>query len=113
VSKNARYSFCFEADGDVVLYSKDKSIWKSASGGLPTQSVRELFLDNEDGQLVAQAANTEGQRHNAWLSIPNEQAVQGGDPFTATMRDDGNFVITRGDGEAIWATNTTMPGKAC
>jgi len=106
VSSNNKYSFCFEGDGNIVLYAEDrKPLWQSNSGGLPVQTVGKLFLDNEDGQLVAQ--NTKGT-NDFWLSISNEDAIQSGDPFTAIMKDDGNFVITRGDGKPIWSTNTTV-----
>jgi hypothetical protein len=115
MSLNDKYSFCFEADGHVVLYQvgANEPLYKIELGGLPAQRVRRLSLLNADGRLVAVAVNAaDGEDSFFWQNMLKEQAVQGGDPFTGTMRDDGNFVITRADGKAIWSTNTTVTGEA-
>jgi hypothetical protein len=109
VSSNGKHHFCFEADGDVVLYQTGERKWSSKSAGkVPTDSVGMLFLDNEDGQLVAEAENAD----DFWKNIPTDQAVQRGAPFTAVLKDDGNFEVTRLDGTIVWATNTTVAGEA-
>ena len=111
VSDNGKHSFCFESDGNVVVYSQEKPVWKSNS---TAQQPTELFIDNEDGQLVAKevdAAEASLGGSDFWLNIPNEQTIKSGAPFTAIMDNDGNFVIKRGDDAVIWSTNTTEPGK--
>jgi len=111
VSDNGKHSFCFESDGNVVVYSQEKPVWKSNS---TAQQPTELFMDHEDGQLVAKyvdASNSELGGGDFWYNIPNKQTIQSGAPFTAIMNDDGNFVIKRGDEAVIWSTNTTQPDE--
>jgi hypothetical protein len=111
VSRNTKHHFCFEADGNVVLYQDGKSIWNSGSGGLPTQDVGQMFLDDEDGDLVAEyASSTTDNPIDFWVNIPDETSVDTGAPFTAVMKDDGNFEIIRGDGTVIWSTKAPAQG---
>ena len=65
-------------------------------------TVGNLFLDGVGGQLVAQILD--GTK-DFWVNMPIEQTTQGMDPFTAVIKNNGNFVITRGDGAVVWATN--------
>jgi hypothetical protein len=115
VSQNSKHHFCFEADGNVVLYQDGKSIWNSGTGGLPTQDAGQLFLDDEDGTLVAEyASSTKEYPLDFWYNIPDPASVPAdtGSPlFTAVMKDDGNVEITRGDGTVIWSTKSLGQGE--
>jgi hypothetical protein len=100
-------SFCFEDDGNVVLYSEGKPTWESGSGGwTPMQRSAELTLDNDSGALIA----TMETGTDFWRNIPVEQNAQGPGPYRALLKD-GNLVVTAADGSVIWSTDVE-PGEA-
>jgi len=102
VSPNGKYSFCFEGDGNTVVYSQDSPLWKSNT---TTQLPINLYINDITGQLAAQKDDSDYSVF--WKNIEDEHAPESGAPFTAVIKDDGNFVVTRGDGAVIWSTNTT------
>ncbi len=87
-SPNGRFKLVLQADGNLVLYDKDKALWSSGTNG---KDAKKLVMQN-DGNLVLYgpngpvwASNTSGNR-GAYL----------------VLQDDGNLVIYK----AVWSTGT-------
>jgi len=89
-SINGRFKLVLQADGNLVLYDKDKALWSSGTNG---KNAKKLVMQN-DGNLVLYgpngpvwASNTSGNR-GAYL----------------VLQDDGNLVIYK----AVWSTGTAQ-----
>jgi hypothetical protein len=92
-SENGRYTFIFQDDGNLVLYSRNRPLWASNTDGQPAA----ICTMQYDGNLVIY----DRDNHSLWHS-----GTWGNDGSRLIVQDDGNVVIYRPDGAAIWATNT-------
>jgi outer membrane lipoprotein-sorting protein len=94
-SGNGRYTFVYQADGNLVLYGPNGATWASRTNGKPAGSA----IMQADGNLVIYrpggtpiwASNTHGN--------PGANLV---------VQDDGNVVIYRSNRTPAWATNTNV-----
>jgi Zn-dependent metalloprotease len=89
-SANARYTFTYQSDGNLVLYDGGKPRWASNTFGQPVG----VCVMQEDGNLVI---NGPGGKL-IWSS-----GTEGYSGSHLLVQDDGNVVIYR---PPIWATNT-------
>ncbi|MFN4786715.1 MAG: hypothetical protein ACK5LW_05370 [Pseudanabaena sp.] len=85
------YKFIFQNDGNLVLYSQNRSIW--ATG---TNNKADLFVVQADGNVVLY-----GGGRAVWATNT------GGNPgaFLA-IQSDGNLVVYSRNGNALWSTET-------
>lgn len=56
-----------------------------------------------DGNLVIKK-HEDGFVHNLWVGVPN---IRQGRPKDLVMKRDGNLVVYREDGQAMWASGTS------
>jgi hypothetical protein len=91
-SRNGRYIFTLQTDGNLVLYQGTTPLWSTNTSG---KLVKEVVMQ-ADGNLVLY--DTQG--HPLWNSGTSGQPGA----FLA-VQDDGNVVLYVGT-TAIWATNT-------
>ena len=100
-SANGRYTFVFQADGNLVLYKTypnhpQKPVWASHTSGRPI----DVCIMQGDGNLVLYDLDA----HPVWASNTH------GNPGSRLVaQDDGNVVIYRPNATAAWATNTVQP----
>jgi hypothetical protein len=93
VSTNSQYTFCFQEDGNVVLYQGSKALWANGNNG---KAAKQLIMQT-DGNLVEY--NYAGNA--IWA--------------TGTNGKRGGYLIMQNDGNAViyyptpsWATGTNQ-----
>jgi hypothetical protein len=91
-SSNGRYSFIYQDDCNLVLYSEGKPRWASNTDGQPPGEC----IMQHDGNLVIYSRRQSIWHSGTWDRHGSRLIVQ----------DDGNVVIYQPDGTPIWATNT-------
>merc|ERR1711918_46602 len=89
-SRNGRYRFAVQRDGNLVVYSGGEAVWASDTSGRVDR-----FTVQGDGNLVAY----DGGRP-VWASDTCGRRVS-----RLTMQDDGNLVAYDG-GRPVWCTRT-------
>jgi hypothetical protein len=108
VSQNKAYKFCYQSDGNIMLYNEGgKPTWSAgihgAGGGKPM-----LLSIDKDGTLTA-FNKTDAPPSWYWTSSTPTEPEEG--PFDAVLQDDGNVVIRRlSDNKIVWST---FPGTPC
>jgi hypothetical protein len=109
VSQNKAYKFCYQSDGNIVLYDQeDRQIWSAGAAGAGGGEPFVLNLDFS-GRLMAWNGNGTTLDNTYWLSSNPTVPEEG--PFDASLQDDGNMVIRRRrDDKIVWSTS---PGKCC
>ena len=105
VSQNKAHKFCFQRDGNIVMYNEaNKPTWSSntadASGGMASA------LDiQSNGRLFA----WNGTQDSDWYWESSNPSDDREGPFDGILRNDGNFVIIRrSDKKVLWSTS---PGE--
>jgi hypothetical protein len=97
ISPNGRYSFIYQDDGNLVLYSNpSRPLWSSNTDGRPPGEC----IMQRDGNLVIYGPQSQG-RQPFWNS--GTQQYPGS---RLLVQDDGNVVIYQPDGTPVWATST-------
>ncbi|HEY3458138.1 MAG TPA: choice-of-anchor D domain-containing protein [Bryobacteraceae bacterium] len=98
----------FQGDGNLVVYNGSKPLWNSGTYGHPSA---QLVFSGQAPQLEI----IDGNQSILWTSVPAFQAgrltlAQGAyvnfQSFSLVMQGDGNLVLYRQDGTAIWNTGT-------
>jgi hypothetical protein len=98
-SADGRFTFVLQADGNLVLYGpQNQPLWASGTAG--KADVWQAIMQG-DGNLVIYDA----QNHPLWAS---NTAGKPGSWFV--VQNDGNAVIYHGN-QAVWASNTVVPGE--
>jgi hypothetical protein len=92
-SKNGRFRFIYQHDGNLVLYDGNKPIWASGTYGL------------RNGQCKMQADG------NLVIYLADQRAVWSSDTWrhpgsTLRVGDDGIVAIVRPDGVTVWSTKS-------
>jgi hypothetical protein len=104
VSANKAHKFCYQSDGNMVLYNRlNKSVWESDTAGLSLGFQKGEFSLSDDGQLSAYDAADNGTAY--WAHGDGMSTAEDG-PFDAILRNDGNLAIyRREDKEVLWSTS--------
>lgn len=92
-SPSKRYTFMMQSDGNAVVYDRVTGIWSTKTNG----ANRFLFFQT-NGDLVVYGGSTP-----VWTSSTFNR---GGTRLT--MQDDGNLVINRANGSAVWSSKGGM-----
>ena len=95
-SASGRYTFVYQADGNLVLYGPGGALWASNTNGQPVG----VTIMQGDGNLVIYGPNAVYVWDSSTHNHPGARLV---------VQDDGNVVIYAPDGTALWATNTVQP----
>jgi hypothetical protein len=109
-----------QGDGNLVLYIRGTTtaVWASGTGGNPGA----YLVVQDDGNLVIQSAvgkplwdRFSGRGVQARISpgsVLDEAEVRGSanGAYSLVMQDDGNLVLYRNGGGALWATGTSGAG---
>jgi hypothetical protein len=91
-SSNGRFTFVYQADGNLVLYGPGGAMWASDTEG----RVAGACIMQEDGNLVVYGPGWQGHWASATENNPGARLV---------VQDDGNVVIYNPAWTPIWATN--------
>jgi hypothetical protein len=91
-SANGVYRLILQADGNLVLYDDQRSLWASNTEGRRVNAA----VMQEDGNFVLQAGS-----RAAWAS-----GTDGSPGARLVVQDDGNVVVYAQGGDALWATRT-------
>ncbi|KAB7744864.1 curculin domain-containing protein [Nostocoides sp. F2B08] len=93
-SSNGRYTFVYQADGNLVLYGPRGATWASRTGAPVGSAVMQ-----SDGNLVIYRPG----------GVPVWASNTSGNPGAhLVVQDDGNVVIYRSNRTPAWATNTNV-----
>jgi hypothetical protein len=93
VSKDGRFTFVYQHDGNLVLYQGSTPLWSSRTAGTsPGRAVMQT-----DGNLVVYDAGGVARWDSRTWGNPGSYLI---------VQSDGNVVIYRTTGQPIWATNT-------
>jgi Common central domain of tyrosinase len=95
-SANGRYTFVYQGDGNLVLYSPAGPLWASDTAGTPPGAC----IMQGDGNLVIYRPGLKVVWASDTWQHPGSRLV---------VQDDGNVVIYRPDGTAVWASDTVQP----
>lgn len=95
-SSNGRYTFTYQADGNLVLYGPGGALWAS---NVPGPTVGATIMQS-DGNLVIYGPNAAYVWDSSTANHPGSGLV---------VQDDGNVVIYDPAGTAVWATHTAVP----
>lgn len=93
LSKDGRFQFVFQTDGNVVLYGPSGALWSTGTGGRAAT----MLAMQGDGNLVLYNGGTA-----IWWT-----GTTGGPTSYLMMQPDGNAVIYNANG-AVWSTNTIV-----
>jgi len=120
------YKLINQADGNLVLYDKEKALWATATNGknegattLVMQQDGNLVLYDSKTAIWASASNHEVKAtkyHGKDRVALNERLVEGASitssngQFVTVVQADGNFVLYHGS-KALWASNTGGKGS--
>jgi tyrosinase len=95
-SANGRYTFVYQADGNLVLYGPAGAMWASGTDGRPVG----VAIMQGDGNLVIYGPGGLYVWDSGSHGNPGSRLV---------VQDDGNVVIYRPDGTPAWDTGTWQP----
>ncbi|KAJ1556410.1 hypothetical protein HK405_009493 [Cladochytrium tenue] len=105
-SPSSRFRLALQQDGNLVLYDHGQfdahAIWASNTDNSPA----DLLVLQHDGNLCLYVAEC-GQDDCRWSSGSWGHGT--GHDYRLAVQDDGNVVLYKEGGEAIWATNTSQP----
>ena len=82
-----------QADGDLVLYCREKAIWSTKTYG---QSIKHMVFQANGNIALMKNDNTVAFRSSATSWQGNKLILQ----------NDGNLVIYSSDGKPLWDTKT-------
>jgi hypothetical protein len=92
-SANGRYTFIYQGDGNLVLYSPFMPLWDSKTWGTPAGECRMQY----DGNLVIYGPDGKYIWDSGTDQRPGSKLI---------LQDDGNVVLYGPEDNAVWATNT-------
>ena len=98
-SKNERYKFVVQPDGNLVIYDGGDAAWSTGTDGKSVPPFK--LVMQGDGNLVMY----DGKGESTWASNTNGKGIG---PFRLYMQNDRNLVIYDSQGEPTWASNTCL-----
>ena len=99
-SPDGRFSFILQPDHSLVLYKEEDAIWAiyviPPAGG--SQNTSRLILDNTGNLMVLDAVSSIMWETGTGNMVPG--------PYTLSMQDDGDCVLSGAGGVYLWSTRT-------
>ncbi len=98
-SRNGKFTLYYQADGNLVLYTNglSKALWSSRTNGT---TPGKCIMQGDGNLVIYNPAN-----HPQWSSKTGGHPNQG---IFLEVRDDGNVVVRRLNGQILWQTNTIV-----
>lgn len=98
VSPNRHHTLTYQADGDLVLYTKGQPIWSTDTRG---HSPGACMLQASDGQLVISAAD----HSHLWATYVSGLGCM---DSWVELTNSGRLIQSRPDGQVLWSRGRTV-----